>query len=208
MKTRLLVLLLVAMLVASTGCFLTDLAGRFIPSGDSETEPLVNISVPSPDPTKAPATPQPTATAKPTAEAASQGQSFTVELTESDISELLAGFSFSREGFRVGDAKVVITPEHISVTLSVAHEESGVSGDITAIGVPQVVEGQLYLKVVSLTLGDSFTGFTRLIADALVKSALDRFNAGNGIPVEVEKIGAITQVELYDGRMVVTGARP
>jgi len=201
------VILLGAMLLASSGCFLTDLVSRVVSPGDSEA--LIKVELPTPNrPTLYPTrtlqpTLAPTRTAAPAA--ATHDPRFQLELTEDDISAMVEEQGLSAQGMDISDVTTTITPEHVIATVDASHADSGLSGKITFIAVPRVVGGQLYLEIVDFSLGSSFTGFARLIASALIQSVLDSYNTGDGIPIPITGIEAITDVELFDGKLVVTG---
>jgi|GEM_PF-3002901 len=204
------VILLVAMLLASSGCFLTDLVSSVLSPRDNNSGALLKVELPTPNrPTVYPTLTQrptaaPTRTARATS-AATRDPRFTLELTESDISAMVGEQGLSVQGMEISDVSTVITPEHVIATVNASHAGSGLSGEMTLIAVPRVVGGQLYLEIVDFSLGSSFTGFARLIASALVQSVLDQYNTGDGIPVPVQGVQEITGVELRQGLMVVTG---
>lgn len=204
------VILLGAMLLASSACFVTDLVSRVISPGNGASGPLLQLELPTPNrPTVYPTLTQrptaaPTRTASPAGEA-TRDPRFSLELTESDISAMVGEQGLSVQGMEISDVSTVITPEHVIATVNASHADSGLSGEITFIAVPQIVDGQLYLEIVDFSLGSSFTGFARLIASALVQSVLDQYNTSNGIPIPVQGVQEITGVELRQGLMVVTG---
>lgn len=103
----------------------------------------------------------------------------------------------SAQGMDISDVTTTITPgAHMIQPVDASHADSGLSGKITFIAVPRVVGGQLFLEIVDFSLGSSFTGFARLIASALIQSVLDSYNTGDGIPIPITGIEAITSVEL------------
>jgi len=180
---------------------------RVVSPGDSEA--LIKVELPTPNrPTLYPTrtlqpTLAPTRTAAPAA--ATHDPRFQLELTEDDISAMVEEQGLSAQGMDISDVTTTITPEHVIATVDASHADSGLSGKITFIAVPRVVGGQLYLEIVDFSLGSSFTGFARLIASALIQSVLDSYNTGDGIPIPITGIEAITDVELFDGKLVVTG---
>ncbi len=189
-------------LLISSACFLATYISRMLlPS--SSVGPLVRIDIPTPQrPTLHPTlTPRP----QPTETTAITDGSFRLELKESDVADLVGELGLSAQGMRISNVRAVITPEQIIATFNASHAESGLSGEMTLVGVPRVVAGALYLEVVDFSLGSSFTGFTRLIASALVQSVLDRYNTGSGIPIPVQGVQEISSVELRQGLMIVTG---
>lgn len=200
-----LIALLVVLLVVGSGCFLTSLVERVVSLVDNGGEGLISIEIPTPQR----ATIYPTLTPKPGVEnpqaAATKDNRFRLELSESDVSALVGEKGFSAQGLQISNLRTTITPTQVIAVFDAVHAESGLSGEMTVIGVPRVVQGKVYLEVIDFSLGRSFTGFTRLIATALVKSVLDSYNTGNGIPVPIQDAGDIESVELFAGKMVVTG---
>jgi hypothetical protein len=199
-----LIALLVVLLVVSSGCFLTSLVESVLSPGDSAGGGLIEIEIPTPQR----ATTYPTMTPKLVMEPtriATRDSHFRVELSESDVAAMVGEKGFSAQGLQISNLKTTITPEQVIATFNALHSESGMSGEMTVIGVPRVVQGKVYLEVVDFSLGRSFSGFARLIATALVKSVLDSYNTGNGIPVPIDDVGEIETVELFTGKMVVTG---
>jgi hypothetical protein len=172
--------------------------------------PTLTLRAVSPRPTPTAAAPNAGATTvAPTAVApSSAGQgAFRIELTEEQLAASVNDEEggFSQGGFQISNARVNVTTSQVIATFDATHTGSGVSGEITAVTEPRVVDGQLFLRVVDFSLGDNIRGFARLIANALVQSLLDRYNTGNGIPVPLDSVGEVTGVELQDGRVIVSG---
>ncbi|NLT74006.1 MAG: hypothetical protein GXX94_07395 [Chloroflexi bacterium] len=202
-KRVLAVALLTVFLLLAMGCVLTTLMNRLTSGNVQTTRERIAIEIPSPSR----ATPYPTLTPRPQADSPTSlaPSTFRVELSESDISALVGEEGLSRDGLQVRNLRVTITEQQVIARFDAAHASSGLSGEMTVIGVPQVVDGKLYLQVIDFSLGSSFSGFTRLIANALVESVLASYNTGDGIPVPIEGVNEVTSVELLAGRMVVTG---
>jgi hypothetical protein len=132
-------------------------------------------------------------------------RSFVLELTEAELAALVGDDGLAQQGLQVNDLVVVITEEHVIATFNAAHADSGLSGEITMVGVPQVVDGEVYLRIVDFSLGTGFSGFAKLIASALIQTAIDNYNTENGIPIPVSGAAEITAVELFSGRLVISG---
>lgn len=131
-------------------------------------------------------------------------QPFVIEMTESDLNGYLADMAVTQEGLTVSEPRAIFGQGQVSASFLVDHAESGVSGEITVFGAPQVVQGQVFIKVTGYELGPSFTGFTRLVALALIKDALKQYETGDGIPVPVEGM-LVERVEVTPGKMTVWG---
>lgn len=131
-------------------------------------------------------------------------QPFVLELSEADLNGYLSGQSLSQEGLEVSDVQVTLAQGQVIATLFASHAQSGLSGEITLYGAPQVLGGQVYVQVQSVALGPSFSGFTRLIAQRLIEEALNQADAGAGIPVAIEGM-VVESVEVLPGKMIVRG---
>lgn len=205
---RLIAGVLLLALLAATGCaiggMLEQLGSRWL--GDREADgaqvrPFAQ-EAPTPYPTMTPRPPRATV-APPTSNA--EDDAFRLELTESDLNTYIGEQSFSGEGLVVRDASVTITEQNVIATFNATHSESGLSGDITVIGRPHIVDGMLYLQVTSFELGRSFSGFARLIANAMISAALENYSTGDGIPIAIDDAVVLEKVQLYDGHLVLTG---
>jgi hypothetical protein len=199
-----LIALLVVLLLVGSGCFLTSLVEKVLSPDGTSGGGLIQIEIPTPQRSTAYPTMTPKLVMEPT-RIATRDSHFRVELSESDVAAMVGEKGFSAQGLQISNLKTTITPEHVIATFDASHAESGLSGEMTVVGVPRVVQGKVYLEVIDFSLGRSFSGFARLIATALVKSVLDSYNTGNGIPVPIDDVGEIETVELFAGKMVVTG---
>mgnify|MGYP006975375126 CR=1 FL=1 len=172
----------------------------------------------TPPPTATP-TPRPTATPTPVATLlvptrpsegnglgipAEPNAPFTVTMTDDELNEYLAEREFSQSGVQVSDVEVTITADEMIVNLFATQAESGLSGEVTVRGVPQVVDGQVYFLVGDVTLGESIRGFGRLLAQAAIDQALRQYAEEDGIPVPVEE-AEIQEIALEPGAITVTG---
>ncbi len=209
---------LLSMPACALGGWLED-AGLLVDQsaqGQNLTDQPITRVLPTLYPTVTPKAPpaageQPAATTQPAEEAQSpetaptDDRSFRLELTEAELAAFVGGGEFAQQGLSVDDMTVTITEQQVIATFNAAHADSGLSGEITMVAVPQVVNGELYLRIVDFSLGSGFSGFARLIASALIQAAIDSYNTANGIPITVNGAAEITAVELLPGKLIVSG---
>ena len=186
-RTWLILGLIVLLWVGVGACSCENLAARFLPR-----------------PTAAPPTLAPTATLL-TPQGA--GQRIEVEWTEEELNDYLASQTLTQQGLEVSEAQAILGQGEVIASFYVRHAQSGLSGEITLRGRPSVSEGKVYVRIEDVTLGPSFSGFTRLIAQKMIEEALKQYSAGEGIPVPVEGIYVET-VEITPGKMVIRGYKP
>ncbi len=129
---------------------------------------------------------------------------FTIELTEAQINDYLAGKTFDQQGLTVSNVRVTLPGAEMIIACQAKHQESGLSMGLTARGVPVVVDGQVYAKVNSVTLDQSVSGFARLIAQAAIDAALKQYSTANGILIPTEGV-TVQDVRLAAGKMTITG---
>jgi hypothetical protein len=177
----------------------TELPGRVLPTLYPTVTPRSSIA------TDEPSTEAPPATAQPITIAPTEDASFRLELTEADLAAAVGEGGLAQQGLRVNDVAVTVTEQHVIATFNAAHADTGLSGEITMVAVPQVVNGELYLRIVDYSLGSGFSGFARLIASALIKAAIDSYNTANGIPIPIGGGAEVTSVEMFPGKLVVNG---
>lgn len=134
-------------------------------------------------------------------------ESFDIRLTEQKVNEYLADQALEQEGVSISDMVATIDEERISVTFHVVHEGSGIRGGVTVHGVPRVEDGQLYVEIQDFTLDDSISGFSRIVANSLIKAAIESYEADQGIPIPVTDLEFET-VQLMPGAIRVTGRTP
>ncbi|MGC9359047.1 MAG: hypothetical protein ACP5G7_01560 [Anaerolineae bacterium] len=198
-KATLLSLLLMAWLVTSA-CFCSDLAQRLL----GAREMLA-------DRTPAMATKAVEATPAPMKEATPRGTdepgTFTIELTEDDILDMLADQSLSQDTVTVGLENVTLGEGVIRVGLQVSESETGLDFGVTVVAEPYVSEGQVYARVISLALDESISGFGRRLAQAALEEAIDQATEGQGIPIPVEDVEVLS-VDIQPGMIVIRGRRP
>ncbi len=156
-----------------------------------------------PQPTAAPPTLAPTATLL-----APQGaQPVEITWTQEELNDYLAGQVLNQQGLEVGDVQATLGQGEVIVSFYARHAQSGLSGEVTVRGKPFVSEGKVYVQIEDVTLGPSFSGFTRLIAENLIKEALKQYSGEQGIPVPAEGI-VVESVEITPGQMIVRGYKP
>lgn len=131
-------------------------------------------------------------------------QPFVLELSEADLNGYLNAQTLAQEGLEVHDVQVTLVQGQVIATFFASHAQSGLSGEITLYGAPHVQDGQVYVRMQSVSLGPSFTGFTRLIAQRLIEEALKQADTGAGIPVPIEGM-VVEAVEVLPGKMIVRG---
>lgn len=181
------VLLLGALLWVGAGaCSCENLLSRFLPK-----------------PTAAPPvlpTPAPTATLL----GPKGAQPLEIIWTQEELNDYLAGQVLNQQGLEVSDVQATLGQGEVIVSFYARHAQSGLSGEVTLRGQPVVSEGKVYVQIADVTLGPSFSGFMRLIAENLVKEALKQYSGEKGIPVPAEGI-IVESVEITPGQMVVRG---
>jgi hypothetical protein len=101
--------------------------------------------------------------------------------------------------------QVRITEQNVIARFNATHSDSGLSGEITVVAVPRVVNRKLYLEIVDYDLGQGFSGFRRAIANAFIRSAIDNINTAHGIPIVTGDGAELTSVDLYPGLLVING---
>lgn len=131
-------------------------------------------------------------------------QSFDTRLTEDELNEYLADQALEQEGVVISDMNVTIDAERMSVMFRVAHEGSGIKGRVTVYGVPKVEDGQVYVEIQDFTLDDSVSGFKRVVANSLIKAAIESYETEHGIPIPVTHL-EFEEIRLMPGAIRVTG---
>lgn len=181
------------LLWAGTGaCSCGNLLARFLPS---PTPAIPTPALPTPTFTAAPLLPQ------------GNGQPIEIIWTQEDLNDYLASQALNQQGLEVSDIQATLGQGEVTVSFYARHTQSGLSGEITLIGKPIVAEGKIYVQIADVTLGPSFAGFTRLIAENLFREALKQYGSEAGIPVPTEGI-IVESVEITPGQMIVRGYKP
>ena len=151
----------------------------------------------------------PVDTSTPVATALASSEAIRVEMTEAEVNEYLAGESFSQQGASISDLKVGITPEQMQIHGHVVHQATGIGGDITIRGTPQLVDGVLYFQIASVELGPQFSGLVRTVAQSMIQQAIRQQSGAKGIKIPVPPPEGITltRVTLGDGKLLLEGVR-
>jgi hypothetical protein len=184
---------------------------------DSVRNRKVRIAAPaaSPSPTIAP-----TATLAPTLEASAPDTAslsadefgiptepntpFSVEFTESQLNQYLAGKTFEAEGAVFRDAHVTLTASEIIATFQVTYQKMGVSTGLTVIGTPSVASGIIYLKISSVEPDESMKGFARIMAKSAIQETLKQYSKPQGIPLPIDNI-EFQEIRLSAGKILIAG---
>lgn len=182
-------------------CSCENLVSRLAPSVTSPTAtPAPARSASAPLPTLAPTMTSVAELSLP----AGTDQPFVLELSEADVNGYLNAQALAQEGLEVRDVRVTLAQDEVIATLFASHAQSGLSGEVTLYGAPRVQDGQVSVQIRRVSLGTSFSGFTRLIAQRLIEEALQQADAGAGILVPIEGM-AVESVEVLPGKMIVQG---
>jgi hypothetical protein len=224
-RTRRLIFFLatVAIGVAVSACSCSDLTARLSPqrrnainaTATAEADQLALAAEPSatPVPPKATATPRPAATAVPTASSqslsdftlpAEPNTEFTLVVTESELNQELTGQSYDMQGLTVEDVRFTLTTSEVIADLRATYAEANLSAGLRLRGVPQVVDGQLYIQVSEATLDRSISGFMRIVGEQLIKTALEEYSTEYGIHIPIEDVDVLS-VELQPQQIVIVG---
>ncbi|MEA3407549.1 MAG: hypothetical protein U9R48_05655 [Chloroflexota bacterium] len=223
-KKYLLVSLLLVMWLSTSACSCSGLLQRASHLRKNLISPTAaptkasfleeQIATPLPTPTRTATVPPAEAASSPTRTAAATplrlpkgpDQPFDIRLTQEEINDYLEGQTFEQQGVVVSDGRVRIDAEQIIATFHVAHEGSGMSGGITVYGVPKVVDGQIYVEIEDFTLDQSVSGFGRLVANSLIKAAIEEYGTAHGIPVPLTDL-EFEAIQLMPGVIRVAGRR-
>lgn len=210
------VVVLLGVLVLASGCACGNALSRLGLAGRP-------TDTPTPTPPTATPTPVPTPTPAATILVPTRPQEgdgigaipdepdtpFTIELTQQEINEYLAGEEYNQSGVVIRDVQVTVTDDALIARFNASQVESGLSGGVTVRGVPQVVDGQLYFRVDDVTLDESIGGFARMLARAAIDQAIRQYSTDDGIPVPVNVVPnaniEVEKVELDPGVLTVTG---
>ena len=196
------VLLLVGvlLLVTTSACACTDLLRRIQGVQQGQAANGAATSTMAPTITRSPAKVA-------TPRGAEEPGTFTLELTEADMREMLADQPFSHDAVTVTVEEVTLGDGQVRVQLQVSESEMGLNVGVTAVGEPYVEDGQAYVEIVSFSLDQSVTGFVRLLAQAAIQEAINQATGEQGIPVPVEGVEVLS-MEVQPGVIVIRGRRP
>jgi len=199
-KAALLSLLLLAWLVTSS-CACSDLAQRLLGGREKLAGQTPAVATAS-----AEATPVPMKEVTPGS--TDEPGTFTIELTADDIRKMLADESLSRDTITVTVDEVTLDEDVIRATLQVNESETGLDFGVTVVGEPIVQDGKVYVRVISLALDESISGFGRRLAQAALHEAVDHVTEGQeGIPIPLEDIEVLS-VDIQPGMIVIRGRHP
>lgn len=185
-------------LLSGPACALGGLAERIgFPLARDAAAPTLPLLYPTLTPSPIGATPDPT-----------DPRAFQLELTEAELAAFFGENGFAQQGLSIRNLAMVITEQHVTATADAAHAGWGLNGELSVVGLPHVVDGALYIRIVDYSLGPGFSGWARLVASALARATISSLNAERGIPIPVGGIAEITAVELRPGRLVISGRLP
>ena len=182
------------------------------PRREATTAPVA-VAWPSPVPTPTPLTPATPTLPGPTpgledrlTAPSEPNTEFEIEMTQKEINDYLRGQTFEQEGVTIENVDVTVTEREIIAHLRATHHDTGLSAGLKALGVPKVVDNQLYVEISNLSLDESVTGFARLIAQALIGTLVEESSTSYGVPIPLPEENAdITDVTLLPGAIRVVG---
>ncbi|MBN1401291.1 MAG: hypothetical protein JXA74_10675 [Anaerolineae bacterium] len=167
----------------------------------------------TPVPPQATATPWPTSTAVPTASSqslsdftlpAEPNTEFTLVVTESELNQELAGQTYDMQGLTIEDIRFTLMASEVMADLRATYSEANLSAGLTLRGAPQVIEDNLYIKVSEVTLDRSISGLMRVVAEQLIKTALEEYSTEYGIHIPIEGVDVLS-VELQPQKLIIVG---
>lgn len=132
---------------------------------------------------------------------------FTLEFTEADIREMLAGQSLGRDSVTVTVEEVTLGDGQVRAKLWVNESGMGLDIGVTVVGEPYVEDGQAFVEIISFTLDESVSGLARMLAQAAIQEVINQATGERGIPVPVEGVEVLS-VEVQPGVIVIRGRRP
>lgn len=137
---------------------------------------------------------------------AEPGQAFEAEIPEEDLNRLLRDQSMVRDGVTISEPRVTLAEGAMLLSVNLAHEETGVSVEVTARGRPQVVDGDLYVQVENVSLGDSVGGLARVLLQGVIDQALKQVDDA-GIPVSLDALEAVEvlAIRVEPSLLIVSG---
>ena len=116
----------------------------------------------------------------------------------------LVGQTFDLDGLLVEDVRFTFTASEVIADLKATYTEANLSGGLRLRGLPQVVDGQLYIAVTEATLDRSVSGLVRLVAEALILAAIEENSTEYGIPIPIEGMQVLS-AELQPGKAIIVG---
>ena len=135
---------------------------------------------------------------------AEPGATFSIEVTQEEINEYMAGKTYEAQGVKVEDIQFVLTEQELLCTLRITQQQTKLSAGISVRGVPSVADGKAYFKVNDVALDSSVKGFARLLAQGAIDEAVKRYSTPQGIPVPAENV-EFEKIQLMPGKILVAG---
>ena len=156
------------------------------------------------EPTRTPQTSSSSALGGLVAIPAEPGATFSIEVTQEEINEYMAGKTYEAQGVKVEDIQFVLTEQELLCTLRITQQQTKLSAGISVRGVPSVADGKAYFKVNDVALDSSVKGFARLLAQGAIDEAVKRYSTPQGIPVPAENV-EFEKIQLMPGKILVAG---
>lgn len=119
------------------------------------------------------------------------GQRVVVSISEAELNESLTLDDLAVQGATIGDPAVALEEGAIVARMDVDVENPRLSLDVILRGSPNVVDGELYLAVDEVLLGESTDFFTRLIAQPMIDSTIRHYSGEDGIPVPIAALEGV-----------------
>lgn len=119
------------------------------------------------------------------------GQRVVVSISEAELNESLTLDDLAVQGATIGDPAVALEEGAIVARMDVDVENPRLSLDVILRGSPNVVDGELYLAVDEVLLGESTDFFTRLIAQPMIDSTIREYSGEDGIPVPIAALEGV-----------------
>jgi len=119
------------------------------------------------------------------------GQRVVVSISEAELNESLTLDDLAVQGATIGDPAVTLEEGAIVARMDVDVENPRLSLDVILRGSPNVVDGELYLAVDEVLLGESTDFFTRLIAQPMIDSTIREYSGEDGIPVPIAALEGV-----------------
>ena len=129
---------------------------------------------------------------------------FTLEVTEQQINQYLAGQAYEQDGASVKNIHVTITDQEVVAQGQGAYQPLNLNSSVTAHGVPVVSNGKAYVQITSVTLDSSVPAFTRFLAQLAIEQAIKRSSTPQGIEIQTGDT-QVTSVTLQPGKIIITG---
>jgi len=129
---------------------------------------------------------------------------FTIEATEQQINQFLAGQAYEQDGASVRDIWVTITDEEIIAQGQGSYRPLNIHSSVTARGAPVLSGGKVYIQIKDLSLDSSVPAFTRFLVELAIEQGIRNYGSPQGIEIETGDT-RITHVDLQPGKIVISG---